>query len=125
MNSFLRRSLTAALFASLPLFAQDDAKKKDADTGGDSPEVALKKMSIALGLQAEIWAAEPLLQNPVALAFDDRGRAFVAETGRRRSSMLDIRANEPWRIENFALRSVEDRIAFLKTKYPESGKSNG
>jgi hypothetical protein len=40
----------------------------------------------------EVWAAEPDLANPVALCFDDQGRAFVAESGRRRTSVPNISA---------------------------------
>src|SRR4051794_30844739 len=80
--------------------AQDgDGKKakKDRDPAGvslnDSPAMALKKFSVAEGLRVDVWAAEPLLANPVAFSFDGRGRAFVAETGRRRTSAPDIRKN--------------------------------
>nr|MDQ3624463.1 HEAT repeat domain-containing protein [Verrucomicrobiota bacterium] len=106
-----------------------DGKKKDdrhpeTVSADDTAEMALKKFSVAPGLRAEIWAAEPLLANPVALAFDEKGRAFVAETFRRRSSVPDIRKNEPWTIENLALRTVEERVALFKEKYPEPAKLN-
>lgn len=69
----------------------------------------------------DVWASEPLLQNVVVFCFDEKGRAFVVETGRRRSTVPDIRRHEPWRNENLGLRSVEECIAFLKAKCPESG----
>ena len=60
----------------------------------------------------DVWASEPLLQDPVAFCFDEKGRAFVVETGRRKTSALDTGRHEPWRIENLALRSVEDLAGF-------------
>lgn len=44
-----------------------------------SPEDALRAFEVAPGLRVELVAAEPLIQSPCALAFDDRGRLFVAE----------------------------------------------
>lgn len=100
------------------------SSKTTADSG--SPEAALKSFSVAPGLQVEVWAAEPLLANPVALTFDDKGRAFVAETHRRRSSVPDIRKNTDWTVPNLALRTVADREAFLKQAYaPEKNLKPG
>ena len=97
---------------------------KDRDPGtvsiDDTADVALKKFSVAPGLRVDVWAAEPLLANPVAFAFDDKGRAFVAETYRRRTSVPDIRKHETLTLENLALRTVEDRLEFLKVKFPTS-----
>ena len=119
MSRFPRFAIGALLAGSLSALAQDDAKTRAA-ADGDAPEAALKKMSVAPGLQAEVWAAEPLLENPIAFSFDHLGRAFVAVTHRRRTSTPDIRKHDDWRIENLALRTVEERIAFLKSKLPES-----
>jgi quinoprotein glucose dehydrogenase len=131
-SAFCMRLVLATLFIlPLSLIADevDGGKKKTEDDSysfaiskDDPAEVALKKFTIAPGLQVEVWAAEPLLANPVAFAFDEKGRAFVAETYRRRSSVPDIRKNEPWTIDNLALRSVEERIAFVKARRPESEK---
>jgi quinoprotein glucose dehydrogenase len=113
--------LLAILFVARPSSADEvTPAKKSADAG--SPDSALKSFSVASGLQVEVWASEPLLANPVAFTFDDAGRAYVAETYRRRSSALDIRKYEDWHVPNLALRSVEDRVAFIKAKFPESAK---
>ncbi len=99
--------------------AGDGAKtKRDPEVApGDSAEAALKKFSVAPGLQVDVWAAEPLLANPVAFAFDERGRAFVAETYRRRSSVPDIRKYLDWLLPALSFRSVEDRAAFLRKNF--------
>lgn len=44
-----------------------------------SPEEALKSFRVEPGLRVELVAAEPTVIDPVALAFDERGRMFVAE----------------------------------------------
>jgi putative membrane-bound dehydrogenase-like protein len=44
-----------------------------------SPEEALKSFQLEPGLRIELVAAEPLVVDPVAFAFDERGRLFVAE----------------------------------------------
>lgn len=43
-------------------------------------EEALAQITVPEGFQAELIAAEPELVNPVALAFDDRGRMWVSES---------------------------------------------
>jgi quinoprotein glucose dehydrogenase len=56
-----------------------------------------------------------MLANPVAFTFDERGRLFVAETYRYRSSVLDIRDFiAPMLEADLALRTVEDRVAMIE-----------
>ncbi len=45
-----------------------------------SPAAAIAKMTVPAGFRVELVASEPDLQNPVAMAFDDRGRIFVTES---------------------------------------------
>ncbi len=129
MTSSRTLPLTVATLLTLPFCAPaqetgDGAKTaKSASPADATAEVALKKLSVAPGLQVEVWASEPLLINPVAFCFDEKGRAFVVETGRRRSSVPDIRRHDAWRLENLGLRSVEERVAFLRAKLPASGES--
>jgi putative membrane-bound dehydrogenase-like protein len=44
-----------------------------------SPEESLKKLHVAPGFTAQIYAAEPFVMDPVALEFDEQGNAFVVE----------------------------------------------
>ncbi|MCI0538693.1 MAG: HEAT repeat domain-containing protein, partial [Verrucomicrobiales bacterium] len=75
---------------------------------------ALRKFTVAPGFKVEVFAAEPLLQNPVSLAFDEVGRLYVVETHRRRTSVFDIRKFPEWLDADFSLRTVDDRMNFLK-----------
>lgn len=45
-----------------------------------SPQQALEKMTVPEGFHVELVASEPDLLNPVAMAFDDRGRIYVTES---------------------------------------------
>ena len=45
-----------------------------------SPTEALAKMKVPAGFRVELVAAEPDLMNPVAMAFDERGRIWVTES---------------------------------------------
>jgi putative membrane-bound dehydrogenase-like protein len=44
-----------------------------------SPEQARASLVLEPGYRVDLVAAEPLVQSPVAIAFDDRGRMYVAE----------------------------------------------
>lgn len=112
----MRRPLFILACSIAPVLAQDEAAPAKKGLNIPSPELSLKSLAVEPGLKAELWAAEPLLENAVAFSFDDGGRAYVVETGRRRSSTLDIRQNESWVPEMLKFRSVADREAFLKTE---------
>jgi putative membrane-bound dehydrogenase-like protein len=46
---------------------------------GFAPEVAARRMSAAEGLEVRLVAAEPMIRQPVAIEFDDRGRLWVIQ----------------------------------------------
>jgi len=125
MRAVIALLLTTALAFSADEVDTPKAPKKSDDrtpkgnAAMDTAENAMKSFAVAPGLKVSVWAAEPLLENPIAFSFDDKGRAFVAESNRRRTSVPDIRKHESWTIENLALRTVEERIAFMKAKMPE------
>ncbi|TCK83284.1 DUF7133 domain-containing protein [Albibacterium bauzanense] len=51
-----------------------------------SPEDAIEKMEIEKGFEVELVASEPLLDAPIAMTFDEKGRIWVIEM---KSFMLD------------------------------------
>ena len=81
------------------------------DPASDDATLALKRFSLPTGLEAKLWAAEPMLANPVAFDFDEKGRLFVSETYRYRSSVLDIRDYMGMLELDLAARTIEDRVA--------------
>ena len=52
------------------------------ESASDEGRQALARMKLPAGLVASLWAAEPMLADPVAFNFDEKGRVFVAETFR-------------------------------------------
>ena len=58
-----------------------DPVNTEADTNSKalSPEEAAKRFRVPEGFQVNVFAAEPDVQNPIAMAWDSRGRLWVAE----------------------------------------------
>ncbi len=81
-------------------------------TATDFEEAKQVSPILANGLQLDLWAPGTLLSNAVALTFDNNGIAYVAETSRRKSSDLDIRAHQEWMLEDIGLQTIEDTRAF-------------
>src|SRR4051812_19158625 len=77
-------------------------------------ELAMKTFQTAPGLKVDLWAAEPLLANPVAFNFDEKGRAYVCETFRLHAGVDDIRGIMDWLDEELAARTVDDRLNEMK-----------
>ncbi len=46
---------------------------------GYSPDEAVKRMKVADGFEVSVVASEPLVRQPVAIEFDDRGRLWVIQ----------------------------------------------
>src|SRR5438034_7471729 len=80
----------------------------------DEGELAIKKFQGPPGLKVDLWAAEPMLANPVAFNFDEKGRAYVCETFRLNAGVDDIRGIMDWLDEELASRTVDDRLAEMK-----------
>jgi quinoprotein glucose dehydrogenase len=109
----------AALLAAAVLgladsaLAQNNKKEpqpKPADKAAEL-ELAVRKLKLPTGLKLDLWAAEPQLFNPVAICFDEKGRLYVAETHRWKSSTYDIRGYQKWWDDDLACRTVADRDA--------------
>jgi len=109
---------------SLPVFLQaaEPGNLPVANTGKppnsptEDPRQAMKLFRVQRGLDLNLFAAEPLIQNVVSFSFDENGRVYVVETGRRRSSVYDIRGYRGWVDDDMALRTTEQRAAFLREK---------
>lgn len=82
----------------------------------DEPARARQKIRVPQGFQLDLWAAEPLLANPVVFTFDRKGRAFVAETFRLHQGVTDIRGHMSWLDDDLSCRTVEDRVAMMRTR---------
>ena len=76
------RSSLILLLLSVPASAQDVIPHAQDKPPGPalSPTEAIKKMTVPDGFKVELVAAEPDLVNPVAMTFDERGRAWITES---------------------------------------------
>jgi quinoprotein glucose dehydrogenase len=57
--------------------SQSKASKAYVAPASDEGQLAIKRIKPAPGLKVDLWAAEPMLANPVAFCFDEKGRAYV------------------------------------------------
>lgn len=108
-------SLLAALVGPVCVFIS--ARAAESHSTNTALAADLKKFKLAPGLKAEVVAAEPLLQNPVAFSIDGRGRYFIAESHRWATSVFDITQNTPWLLDDLSFRTVNDRAAFLARQF--------
>ncbi len=138
----LRAALLAAAVCSAPLLraaaaesdeasAKSPRRIKDMGSRQAAPEIAaasdeaaqaIQRMKVPDGLEIKLWAAEPMLANPVAFNFDEKGRLFVAETYRYRSSVLDIR-DYMWFLEDdLSSRTIEQRTQLVRRRFGAEGE---
>ena len=87
--------------------AQGQTSKSPAELAASQVQLAEKNFKV------EVWASEPLLENPVCFCFDEKGRCYVVETHRHTQGVPDTRG-KPWLDDDLACRTVADRLAMYK-----------
>ncbi|MFC5536224.1 PVC-type heme-binding CxxCH protein [Rhodocytophaga aerolata] len=55
------------------------AQQEGRDAKFLKPQEAVEAMTVKEGFQVNVWAAEPMITQPMAFCWDDRGRLWVAE----------------------------------------------
>src|SRR5262245_40205366 len=107
--------LGAASAALFQLSAAEDKPYEPKINGpSDEGEKAIARIRTPKELKVSLWAAEPMLANPVCFAFDEKGRMFVAETFRLHAGVTDIRGHMNWLDDDLACRTVADRVKLLE-----------
>lgn len=93
-------AITAGAQAEFPKLYNSDP----GDANPPTPQEALAKLRLPEGFKATLFAAEPDVQNPVAMAWDAKGRMWVAEnyTYAERSKRFDL--------------NLKDRVVILEDK---------
>src|SRR5580704_13850775 len=117
MHRFLALSLLflGAGAALLHLSAADDKPyEPKIDGPSNQGEQAIARIRVPKEMKVSLWAAEPMLANPVCFAFDEKGRMFVAETFRLHAGVTDIRGHMDWLDDDLASRTVADRVKMLE-----------
>lgn len=77
-------------------------------------ELALKGFVLPEKMNGTLWAAEPMLANPVAFTVTNDGRVIVCETFRQEVGVEDNRGHANWLENDLQLESVEERAAMFK-----------
>ncbi len=80
----------------------------------DEADKAIARFQYDKALKVTTWAAEPYLAQPVAFAFDETGKCYVAETFRHSRGATDNRSHMNWLDDELAARTVADRVAVYK-----------
>ncbi len=101
-------AFTATLLFAAPLVfcihaAEPPAAQAPANTEGP-----------ARGLTFHKWSGSLNVPDPVACTVDPQGRVYVSATTRRKAADLDIREHAAWIPNDVALKSVEEKSAFLR-----------
>jgi quinoprotein glucose dehydrogenase len=69
------------------------------------------------------WSGDLNVPDPVAISFDNLGRAYVTQTMRRKSQDLDIRQNQDWIPNDVGMSSVDQKRTFFHEQLPLGGDS--
>jgi quinoprotein glucose dehydrogenase len=134
---------SSALFLGQPMFGAEieAADGSQPSGGGFKPLVAadrsgtpvlapassegtnrIRQFKLAPGIKVDLWAAEPMLANPVAFSVDGRGRVFTSETYRYRSSVLDIRHYMFMLEDDLASRNITNRLEIIRKWFGPVGE---
>ena len=81
MSKLIPCFLFPTIFCSL-LFAEDTYQPRNTQAPDEEPPTAQEAadmITVPEGFQVKLFAGDPDVRQPVAMALDDRGRLFVAE----------------------------------------------
>lgn len=95
--------------------ADEPYRPRVAEASAEGRE-ALARFRVPDGFTLALFAAEPLLANPVCLALDPHGRVYVAETFRHHKGVTDMREHMEWLEDDIAALTVEDRVAMFRNR---------
>jgi quinoprotein glucose dehydrogenase len=119
MSRLIRNTLVLIACATSAALAEPPAPKKKA-ARAKAPivirdaELAARSIKVPDGMRLGLFATEPMVGNPVALAIDERGRVYVAETFRLYRGVTDTRRHMNWLDDDMASRTVDDRVAMFR-----------
>lgn len=74
------------------------------------------------GLEVSLWASDSLVQDPIAISIDEKGRIYYTSATRQTNSEFDIRGHRNWMTASISFQSVEDRRAFLRKTFSETNE---
>jgi len=69
-----------------------------------------RTITVLPGYDWDLFAAEPLVADPVAIAVDEQGRVFVAESERQERGVEDNRHKSFWLLDDLSNQTTADRL---------------
>ena len=96
--------------------AQDQRYLPSVAPASNEPELARQSIRRPNDIDVSLFAAEPRLANPVVFTTDEKGRFYVVETFRLKAGVTDNRSHMDWLDADLAARTVEDRVAMMKSR---------
>src|SRR5262245_28628494 len=86
-------ALGTAAIADFPTVYNSEA---DSTAKPPTPQESLAKLTLPPGFKATVFAAEPDVQNPIGMAWDSRGRLWIAEnyTYAERTLKFDLKLRD-------------------------------
>src|SRR5437016_8162081 len=100
----LKTTVLSSTFAVSILVTQANAiAANPAGVGPEAARESVKKFTVADGLEASLFASEPMVHNPTDMDIDERGRVWITEGVNYRSSF------QKWGV----LQPAGDRIVIL------------
>ncbi len=119
---FIYLTLLLSSLATMTNAQEDLPLAPEIAAASDEAELALTTFKYPEGWKAELWAAEPMLANPVVFTIDAQGRIWVCESYRQEKGVTDNRGHDDaWLDRDLAAQTVEDRIAYHKELLPDQG----
>jgi len=110
----MKRTMILALVMAMCPFRAHAADLTPSPKAVQTAEASMKAFKIPDGYTIRLFAAEPLLGNPVSICLDENNRVFVAETYRFGTGVGDNRGHGYWLLDDLAAQTVEDRAAYYK-----------
>ena len=77
-------------------------------------QLAISGFQVPKGMQATLFAAEPMVANPVAFTIDAKGRFLVCETFRQQKGVEDNRSHMHWLHDDLAAQTILDRLQYFR-----------
>ena len=107
-------ALTVATLAVVPTGTPEPEEPKIA-TASDEAANQISAFKIPEDFSTQLFAAEPLLANPVAFTVDNQGRVWVCESFRQNRGVTDNRQHDQtWLERDISALTVQDRIDYHK-----------
>lgn len=117
-------TVSALIYACTP--APEITNKYDVAEVSINAESAVKEaakiraeanVELAEEFELELWAADSLIQDPIAISVAPDGSIFYTRATRQTSSEFDIRGHHDWMTASLSFETVEDRRAFLRKTF--------